>query len=256
MELEITAIQIIVVSILVFFAGFVDSIAGGGGLISLPAYLVAGLPMHMALGTNKFASSCGTSISVIRFIKNKCMHKESVIASIIGALIGSFIGSNIALLIDEKKLKVVLIIIIPIILVMALRKKELSDKDTSEKWTKKALILISLAAGFVIGGYDGFYGPGTGSFLMLIYSAVIGFNVKTSVGNTKAVNLSSNIAALVTFLINGKVFFPIAIPAAACGILGNYIGSGIVLKKGEKIVRPIFLIVMIGLLIKLIIEMI
>jgi len=256
MNLDINISSIIIVSCLVFFAGFVDSIAGGGGLISLPAYLVAGIPMHYALGTNKFASACGTSVSVIRFIKNKRIHIPSVAAAVTGALMGSSIGANIALRVDEKYLQYFLIVSIPIIFIVALKKKELGDEDTSEKWKKSTLVTISFFAGLIIGGYDGFYGPGTGTFLMLIFSAVIGFNVRTAVGNTKVVNFASNIAALATFLVNGKVFFPVAIPAAVFGILGNYVGSGLVLKNGAKVVRPIFIVVLVGLFIKILVEII
>ena len=256
MELDISLSSIIIVCCLIFFAGLVDAIAGGGGLISLPAYIVAGIPMHYALGTNKFAAACGTSISVFRFVKNKYIHIPSVITAIIGALIGSSLGANLALRLDEKYLQYFLVISIPIIFVVALKKKELGDEDTSNKWKKSTLITISFLAGLIIGGYDGFYGPGTGTFLILIFSAVIGFNVKTSIGNTKVVNFASNIAALTTFLINGKVFFPVAIPAAVFGILGNYVGSGLVLKNGAKIVRPVFVVVLVGLFIKIIIEII
>ena len=237
---------------LVFLAGLVDSIAGGGGIVSMIAYLVAGVPMHFALGTNKFSSSVGTVFSTGRYLKNGYFSKKLVIPMVIAALIGSFIGSNLTILTDEKYLKYMLVIILPIVAFVVLKKKKFIDHDKIDISYKRQLF-ISLAIAFLFGGYDGFYGPGTGTFMIIAFTGIAKINVMEANGNTKCANLASNIAALITFIINGKVYFVLGIVAAIFSILGHYIGSGLVIKNGAKIVRPIIIVVLIMLFVKVII---
>lgn len=233
-----------------FLAGFVDSIAGGGGLISLPAYVFAQLPMHFALGTNKLSSIIGTFFSVIRFIKNKQVHYKSAIASAIGALIGSRIGAKAALSLSDKYLKYCLIIILPVIAVFILTHRSFGEKDTALKFSMTKIVVLSVISGLVIGAYDGFFGPGAGTFLILIYTEIIGFNIVTASGNAKIANFASNLAALVTFLQSGTVLVQLGLLAAVFSIVGNWIGSGMAIKNGAKIIRPVFIVVLILLFIK------
>jgi len=248
--MDITLEMFLIVCPLVFLGGLVDSIAGGGGLISLPAYLLAGLPPHFAIGTNKLSSAAGTTISAVRFCKNKFVDWAVAIPSILLALIGSALGANLALLVDEKIMKYILVIILPIVAFYVLKRKSLATRKEEEKIPRNRVYLIASLASFLVGAYDGFYGPGTGSFLILIYTGLI----KKASGNTKLVNLASNIAALVTYLINGKIIFFLGITAAVFGIAGNYIGSGLVIKNGQKVMRPIILVVLALLFIKVIVD--
>jgi uncharacterized membrane protein YfcA len=237
---------------LVFLAGLMDSIAGGGGLISLPAYLISGVPTHLALGTNKLSSSVGTAVSTYRFCRNKYVDWLLAIPSIILAFIGSFLGANLALTVDEKIMKYLLLIILPIIAVSVLHKKS-SIETKSQKQLKRGMVyLIVCLSSFLLGTYDGFYGPGTGSFLILIYTGIAKMDIKVASGNTKLVNLASNIAALVTFLLNGKIIFILGIAAAVFSIAGHYVGAGLAMKNGDKIIRPVILVVLIFLFIKVI----
>ena len=246
--------QLLLICPLIFISGFIDSIAGGGGLISLPTYNIAGFSPHFALGTNKFVSCIGTVFSTMRFVKNKNYNLTSAIPSILFALIGAVIGAKIAVYLDVVVLRYILIFGIPVIAVIVYRKKNL-EKRTPKNLSKIKIILYSSVIGFVIGGYDGFFGPGTGTFLILIYSSVLGFDLLTSMGNAKLVNLASNIASLVVFIAEGKIIFMIGIPAAFCAIAGHYIGSGFAIKKGQTIVRPMLLVVLALLLAKLIADL-
>jgi len=246
--------QLLLICPLIFISGFIDSIAGGGGLISLPTYNIAGFSPHFALGTNKFVSCIGTVFSTMRFVKNKNYNLTSAIPSILFALIGAVIGAKIAVYLDVVVLRYILIFGIPVIAVIVYRKKNL-EKRTPKNLSKIKIILYSSVIGFVIGGYDGFFGPGTGTFLILIYSSVLGFDLLTSMGNAKLVNLASNIASLVVFIVEGKIIFMIGIPAAFCAIAGHYIGSGFAIKKGQTIVRPMLLVVLALLLAKLIADL-
>jgi uncharacterized protein len=241
---------------LVFIAGFVDSIAGGGGIISLPSYIFIGLPVHTAYGTNKFSSSFGTFFSVIRFVKNKKVHFWAALFSVITALIGSYLGAKAALRLDDRYLKYTLIVLIPLIALFILFKKNFEDYDKKREISLLKIITLSMITGIILGFYDGFFGPGTGSFLILIFTTVIGFDIVTASGNAKIINLASNVAALITFYSAHQVNLYYGIPAAICGILGNYIGSGLAIKNGSRIIRPIFIFVLILLIIKIVLDII
>ena len=246
--------QMIILFACIFLGGLVDSIAGGGGLIALPAYYAVGLPPHMALGTNKFASSIGTFTATLRFIKNKQVNFKVGAVAAVAALIGSPIGAKLAMAIDEKYLRYVLLIAVPVIAVMILRKKDFGEETEHEPPLARS-ILLSIAIGFGLGMYDGFFGPGMGTFLTLLFNSVLGLSILRSCGTTKVVNLSSNVAALVTYALSGNVLFGIGIRCTIFAILGNWAGSGLALKKGAKIVRPIMIVAMILLLFKVATEM-
>lgn len=246
-------IPYLIVCPLVFLAGFIDSIAGGGGLISLPAFMIAGVPPHMALGTNKLSSTMGTTVSTIRYGKNGFIHGKIAIAASVAALIGSPIGANLSLLISETVIKNMMIVVLPVVAFYVLRNKNMGEGEGIDTLPENRVLVISILAAFVVGMYDGFYGPGTGTFLILILTGVAKMNIKKASGLTKVINLSSNVAALVTFVVNGKVLYPLGFAAAAFCIMGHYIGSGMVVSNGRKIVRPVVLVVLAILFIKIII---
>jgi len=227
---------------LVFFAGLVDSIAGGGGLISLPAYLLAGVPPHFALGTNKLSSIMGTALASIRYYKNKYVDLFLCLPSIAAALVGSAIGSSFALLVNELVIRLVLLAVIPITAFYLFRKKDFDN--TSLDLSRAKTVIYSVIISFFIGGYDGFSGPGTGTFLILLYNGAAKINARIANGNAKLVNFSSNLSALILFLINGRVLVPLGLCAALFNMLGAYIGSGLVIQKGTKIIRYTLFIVL------------
>lgn len=250
--MEVTLMQFLIVCPMVFLAGFLDSIAGGGGLISLPAFLIAGVPPHMALGTNKMSSVLGTSMATWRFAKNGYIQLKKVIWFIVAALIGSTIGANLTLHVSERIVEYMMIGVLPVVAFYVLRNKKMGDDTLAHTIPEKKSFLIALAAAFVIGVYDGFYGPGTGTFLILVLTGAARYTMKEAAGTTKAINLSSNVAAIITFIINGKVIYPLGLAAGLCSILGNYIGSGMVMTNGHKIVRPLVLVVLTILFVKII----
>lgn len=231
---------------MVFLASFVDAVAGGGGLISLPAYLLAGVPMHNAIATNKLSSASGTILSTWRLCKNGYVDWGLALPGGIMAVAGSVIGARLALLASDKILQLVLILILPIVAFYVLRKKEL-DTQKRPILSRKMQFLVVAIASFLIGGYDGFYGPGTGTFLLLIYTGLAKMDSRKASGNMKVANLSSNVAALTVFLMNGKILIPLGLAASIFSIGGHYLGSGMVMKSGSKIIRPVILAV-IGLL--------
>lgn len=241
----------LIVCPLVFLAGLVDSIAGGGGLISLPAYLFTGLPAVNAISTNKLSSCIGTSASTARYLKNGYVDKFLAVPSVIMGLTGAFFGSKLLLHIDSGILKYPMIILLPIIAVIILKDKNLEGFASEYISRRRQLAVVSLFS-LIIGAYDGFYGPGTGTFLLIVYTKLAKMDIKSASGNMKLVNLSSNLCSLMVFLFNGSAVIPLGLIASIFCIAGHYIGSGMVMKNGFKAVRPIILIVIALLIIKLI----
>jgi uncharacterized membrane protein YfcA len=233
----------------VFAGGFVDSIAGGGGLLTLPAYFAFGLPPHAALATNKFSSTLGTFSAVVRYGQAGTMRLRPGLVATVGALVGSAAGAKGALLVSPETVSTLLVVLVPAVLVLFLAKGRLlaAPKERSDL-SPRALDLRSLLAGFLIGGYDGFFGPGTGTFLTIAFAMLLGFDLLTASANARLVNLASNLGAVVVFLWSGKVLFPLALWASAAGIAGNLLGSRLAIRRGERIIRPLLVVVMLLLL--------
>ena len=248
-------LQYLIVCPLVFLAGFVDSIAGGGGLISLPAYIIAGVPAHYALGTNKISSTLGTSIATWRYLKHGYLKDKQLIRTVLcaclAAIVGSYIGSSLSLMVSDTVIKHMMMVVLPIVAFYVLRNKNMGAETEQKKLSDKAVLLICITAALVIGMYDGFYGPGTGTFLLLVFTGAAKMDTRSASAQTKIINLSSNVAALVTFIIAENVYYPLGLAAAACSVAGNYLGSGLVVHDGQKIVRPVVLVVLGILFIKI-----
>ncbi|MCL1964688.1 MAG: TSUP family transporter [Firmicutes bacterium] len=238
---------------LIFLSGFVDSIAGGGGIISLSAYLAAGLPPHLALGTNKFSATLGTGVAAARFAAKGRIRWDAALFSFLGALGGSALGARLALYVPERVLVYILLAVLPLIAALVLRGKRFMPRATS--LTKPHTLVLASLVGFLLGGYDGFFGPGTGTFLIMAFVAVLRFDVLTACGNAKAVNFASNIAAAVTFMAHGRVDYALGIPLALCAVLGQFIGAGLALQKGVKLVRPMIVMVIVLLMAKILYDL-
>lgn len=241
-----------VVCPLVFLGGLVDAVAGGGGLVSLPAYLLAGLPAHIASGTNKCSSTFGAVLSTARFLKRGDIHLPSALAGAVGGLIGSWAGARLNLVVPERALYYLLLAVVPVMAVFLLWKRDFGGENGSSQFSLPQLIAMSVGIGLVIGAYDGFFGPGAGTFLILAYTGLCKFDLLTASGNTKAANLGSNFAALVAFALAGKVVWAVGLPAALCSIAGNYVGSSMALKGGAKVIRPMFFVVLALLVARLV----
>ena len=236
---------------LVFVAGFIDSIGGGGGLISIPAFLMAGLPPHAAVATNKMSSVGGTSLTTYHFYKNKCISIKLSLPTVIAAVAGSFVGANISLMVNENIMRMVLLVLLPISAFLVLNKRLFNDNGKDIVILNRRTFVIAVLCSFLIGGYDGFYGPGTGTFLIIAFTACAGLSMKSANGQAKVINLTTNITSLIVFLLNGQVIVPIGIAACVCNMAGGYLGARAALKNGAKIVKPTIIIVLILLLLKI-----
>ena len=239
----------------VFLASFMDAIAGGGGIISVPTYLLAlhGVPIYFALGTNKLSSALGTVFSTARFVKNKCVNWRLAIPSVAFALLGSVAGTWLQHHTPDTILKYMLLIVLPIVAFFTLRKRAWPDAPEAIPFVKQAVIVWG--ASLILGAYDGYYGPGTGTFLMIVFIRLAKMDTRTAAGNVKIVNLSSNIGSLFTAWQAGYVLWGIGLIAACASIAGHYIGAGLAIKNGSKIVRPTVIVVLILLIIKVVTEL-
>ncbi|MCD8083585.1 MAG: TSUP family transporter [Clostridiales bacterium] len=248
-------LQFLIVCPLTFLAGVVDSIAGGGGLISLPAFLIAGVPVHFAVGTNKLSSSMGTVISTARYVRHGYIRGREAIRiavfAVLAALIGSTVGSTLSLMVSEQLLKNMMIVILPVVAYYVLRNKNLDEASGREPLSTPLTLAVTVLAAFVIGCYDGFYGPGTGTFLILALTGAARLDLKRAEGLTKVINLTSNVTALVNFMINGKVDYRLGLCAGCFCIVGHYLGAGLVVHNGQRIVRPMLLVVLAILFVKI-----
>lgn len=243
--------RFLIVCPLVFLAGFVDSIAGGGGLISFPAYMLAGVPVHVILGTSKLSSFPGAIVAAVRFAKNGYIRWKLALLSGLMAVIGATLGANAALHVEEKIIRSLMIVVLPVVAFYVLKNKDLGGEETREELPWKKMLAAGMAASFLIGAYDGFYGPGTGTFLILVFTSIVKLNMKEAAGVSKFVNLIADISALGTFFVNGKVDYALGITAALFCMAGSYLGSGLVVNNGQKIVRPVVMVVLALLFVKI-----
>jgi uncharacterized protein len=237
---------------LVFLAGFIDSIAGGGGLISLPAYIFAGIPIHLAMGTNKLSSSIGTLTASITFFVHKKIWIKLALVSAAFALVGSWIGASLALLFSDVALKTILILVLPVMAVFVLKPRKEVVVTAKDQFPWIQITLIT----FLVGMYDGFIGPGTGSMLIFGFVSVIGMSYTQASANAKIVNLASGIAALITFGFSSKVNVVLGLAAAVFSVAGNIAGSLLAVKYGKKVIQPLLIIVFGILMIKMILDVV
>lgn len=241
-----------IICFFVFLAGFVDAAAGGGGLISLPAYIATGMPAHVAYGCNKFSSACGTTLASLRFFRNRAMDVQIALLAAIGSFAGSGVAARIVLLLDDAVLKRIVIIFLPVAALVIFLNRDYGETNQSDSLSKRRKFLLALVIGLLIGFYDGMVGPGTGTFAIIAFSILMKYDLKTASGNAKILNLASNYASLITYALSGNILWTVAVPAAVCNVLGSYFGSGMALKKGAAFIRPMILVVMILLMIKIV----
>lgn len=236
----------LIVCPLVFLAGFVDSIAGGGGIISLPAYLLAGLPIKMAAGTNKVAAGCGTVLSAYKFARSGNVEWLCAVPAAVFSLLGSSIGTSIAVYLRAEVLQLIVLASLPLVAIFLVFSGNFGNVEKPAK-SRTVTVAIASGIGLVIGMYDGLVGPGTGTFLTLAFSLCLGYTLLKSSGCARIANLASNIASMVIYIAHGNVVFLVGIPAMACSMLGHYMGSRFAIKGGNSKIRMIMFVVL-GLL--------
>lgn len=247
-DVDIDFSLLLILVIFGFLAAFIDSVVGGGGLISLPALLFVGLSPSAAVATNKLAGTMGSLTSTVTFYRSGKMDFKSVAKFFPLVFIGSALGAWIVHLMDPNVLKPLMLIMLAGVAIYTVFKKDWGSVSTYKKLSPSKLTLF-IAVIFAIGFYDGFLGPGTGSFLIFAF-LMVGFDFLKAAGNARFLNFGSNIAALLMFMTLGQIHYAYGIPMGFAQIFGAIIGSKFALKQGTGYVRVLFIIVTCSLLAK------
>ena len=235
-DLDILAMLFMVAAV----AGWVDVIAGGGGLITTPALLLAGVPPAATLATNKLQASAGTLSSSLYFIRQGAVDLHAIRFLILATFVGSMVGTWLVLQLDASQLMAYLPVLLIAIALYFLLSPSIGDVDSTPKLSAMAFALLACP---LLGFYDGFFGPGTGSFMMLAFVALAGYRVSKATAHTKILNFTSNISSLLYFICFGDIYWIIGGVMILGQLLGSLIGSRMVLDNGSKLVRPVVVVV-------------
>ncbi|WP_137938787.1 TSUP family transporter [Chitinivorax sp. B] len=240
---ELTLFSLLFLVSMSFVAGLVDAAVGGGGLIQTPA-LFSALPNHTPatiFGTNKLSSIFGTATAAFRYARTVRIHWPVALPAALAALVASFIGARLVAWLPVQYVKPMVLVLLVLIALYTMKKKNLGDvhaplrSGRAERW-------LAILTGTVIGFYDGFFGPGTGSFLTFAFVRFFGFDFLRAAATTKVVNGATNLAALAYFIPTGNVLYAAAIPMAIANILGAQLGAHVAMKGGTQFVRKLFLV--------------
>ena len=244
--------NIILLGLAAFTAGFVDAVVGGGGLIQLPALLILlpHFPVAVLLGTNKMASIAGTSAAAVQYSRTISIPWQIIFPGFIAAGIGSFLGARAVQFLQPSLLRPLILALLIAIGLYTYLKKDFGAAQ--QPWVPPQYRVIAITAiGGLIGFYDGFFGPGTGSLLIFAFIGMLGFDFLTASASAKALNWATNFAALIAFGQAGQILYTLAIPLAICNISGALLGSRLAIWKGNAFVRTLFLSLVSLLIIKL-----
>ncbi|MFT3680054.1 MAG: TSUP family transporter [Ferruginibacter sp.] len=243
--------EIIILCIAAFAAGFIDAVVGGGGLVQTPAVLVT-LPQHPVatlLGTTKIPSFCGTSIASYQYAKRVAVQKRLLVLMCAVALLAAITGSYTVTIISNRFMKPVIFCILILVALYTYTKKDFGTAAKKNFHPKKEMLYGFLFA-LIIGFYDGFIGPGAGSFLVLFFISMLGFDFLKASAHAKFVNLATNAGSIIYFGSSGHILFHYAIPMAIFNLTGSFLGARTALLRGNVFIRAFFLLVVIGTIIR------
>jgi uncharacterized protein len=237
---------IIILCLASFFAGFVDAIVGGGGLIQTPITMIMlpNLAVANVIGTLKIPAFSGTSFAAYQYLKKVTMNWKLLAIMALISFAFAYLGSNLLTVVSSSFMKPVLFVVLIGIAIYTFKKKDFGQHKDKQLSINKQLV-YAIIISMLIGFYDGFIGPGTGSFLVLAFVSVLGFDFLHASANAKMVNLATNFGSICLFISKGKIIWAIAIPMAFCNALGGFIGSKLAIKKGNAFIRIFFLVVVI-----------
>lgn len=235
-----------------FIAGFVDAVAGGGGLIQVPALLVLmpQLPIATVFGTNKSASIWGTGAAAIQYARKVPMEWRVILPAALSALLFSFLGSMTLNLLRPDALRPLILVLLIIVLVYTIWKKDFGSLH-APKLGPRLQVGAGIAIGALLGFYDGFFGPGTGSFLIFAFVGLLGFSFLSASAAAKIVNVVTNLAAIAWFAWSGHILYGTALAMGVCNTTGGLLGSHLAIRKGSGFVRGLLIVVVSALLLRL-----
>jgi uncharacterized membrane protein YfcA len=235
-----------------FLAGLIDSVVGGGGLIQLPALFLfmPHAPVAALLGTNKLASISGTSVAAIQYARQVPIDWRATLPATVVSFVLSFLGARTATLLQSDVMRPVVLILLVLVAIYTFVRKDFGLLHRP-RLSPKGQLWLGVLTGGVIGFYDGFFGPGTGSFLIFVFIGLFGFDFLSASASSKVVNFATNLSAVIYFFYTGNILFGLAIPMALCNILGSVVGTRLAVLKGSRFVRILFLFVVSGMILRL-----
>ena len=253
---DISTLTLIFILIAAFSAGFVDAIAGGGGLIQLPALLISFPDREVAevAGTNKLGSIFGTSAAALNYRRNIKTDPKLLLAMVLPAFIGSGSGSLLATQISTEQLKVAIVVMLVAVFVYTLARPDLGKVEVL-KGAAKRQRTVGAVAGLTIGFYDGFIGPGTGTLLMIVLVAALGFAFVGASAIAKVVNVATNFASILVFGISGSIMWVVGLAVGICNLAGGIIGSRVAIRRGSDFVRKFYLVVTFALIVRVLFDL-
>ena len=207
--------------------------------------------MHNAIATNKLSSTCGTTLTTVRFIRQGLVNWKLAVPTIVFAMLGSSLGAHLSMKMDEGIMQNILFLVLPIVAFVVMNPKLFRDNEGAKVVLNTRLWVTAILSSFLIGMYDGFYGPGTGTFLIIAFTAFAGFPLARANAHAKVINLTTNLTSLGIFLTGGQVVFALGLAGAVCNMAGNFLGAERALKQGAKITKPVILIVLALLSLKI-----
>ncbi|MBQ2991487.1 MAG: TSUP family transporter [Clostridia bacterium] len=252
MDFSILSVQGAILSLTFFFSGIIDAVCGGGGLLSMPMYMAIGFPAHMVTGTNQCSIFFGGATSLVRYMRGGHIHWPTAIVTGPLAVLGAFLGARLNLVMPERVLEIIMIVLLPVVTLIILFKPTFGEENRVETLSNARKAVSALVIGLVIGAYQGFYGAGSGTFFMLGFAILCRLDLTTASGNTKFVAFCANISSAATYALSGAVVWPAVVLATVFNVAGSYLGAGLAMKKGARLIRPMFLLVLALLFARLI----
>jgi uncharacterized protein len=253
---DISTLTLVFILVAAFSAGFVDAIAGGGGLIQLPALLISFPDREVAevAGTNKLGSIFGTSAAALNYRRNIKTDPKLLLAMVLPAFIGSGSGSLLATQISTEQLKVAIVVMLVAVFAYTLARPDLGKVEVL-KGAAKRQRTVGAVAGLTIGFYDGFIGPGTGTLLMIVLVAALGFAFVGASAIAKVVNVATNFASILVFGISGSIMWVVGLAVGVCNLAGGIIGSHVAIRRGSDFVRKFYLVVTFALIVRVLFDL-
>ena len=233
---------------LLLVAGVIDGIAGGGGIIALPTYLLTGMPVLSAYACNKLQSGFGTFCSAVTLVKNKYVDLKTTAFALPCTICASMLATELLKSWDEDVIKIIIACCLPIPVVMMFLRRRMSSGIVRSRTIDVKTVLLSMLCGAILGTYDALFGPGGGTIAIMLFSIFMSYDLRVGSGNGKIIIVASNMTAMISHIVSGYMIWHVAIPCALANMLGSYIGAKLIVKNGEKLVFPTMIVVVVLLI--------
>lgn len=255
MDFQLFSLAGLLICAVYYFAGFIDSVCGGGGLLTVPALMAIGIPAYLITGTNQASTIPGSFTAVYTYTKSGKYHLKSALITIPFALFGSLMGAKLNMLLNERYLQIFMLAMIPFLAIIMLLKKDIGEQCHIETLPPVRVAVCAAGIGLVLGCYQGFYGPGGGTFFLLAYAFILKLDLLRANGNTKIVISCSSLISTLTYALSGRIIWAIALAAMVFYMIGSYTGAKFAIKNGSKGIRPIMFFIIIILMVKVIYDL-